>query len=269
LEIKITSGAEACSLHRCWGTLAAQALFLLIKVVSVWCPCQQAMSQPRYHPSPSNKLQYATYTLPQGSSIQLEVVKHPNSSKPSVACDLCGKLIEMTATGSLSYFLNTEAQSHARKRNKYSRLPQWPEKPRWFYKPWYVFVFIHSVLWSTFSFIRCPLTHIFICTFSFTPEWELEQTSTWCALPTHITTRTTVSTIHSNFTPLAINRWWWAIWFSYGRPSIILSHSWYWFISRVYRCACQMDSWVCVGYLSISSTWHLKSSLGANRLWGQ
>ena len=65
--------------------------------------CQQAMSQPRSHPSPSDK-QYAAYTLPQGSSIQLEIVKHPDSSKPSVACDLCDKLIEMTASGSLSYF---------------------------------------------------------------------------------------------------------------------------------------------------------------------
>ena len=33
------------------------------------------------------------------SHIHLSIMKHPDSLKPAATCDLCGKLIEMTATG--------------------------------------------------------------------------------------------------------------------------------------------------------------------------
>ena len=51
-------------------------------------------------PSSIQQPQSVDYSLPYGSHIQ----QHPDSSKPAVTFVLCGKLIEITATGSLSYF---------------------------------------------------------------------------------------------------------------------------------------------------------------------
>ena len=43
-------------------------------------------------------------------------MKHPDSSTPAVAFDLCGKLIEITATGSLSYFSQHRSSKSCKKK---------------------------------------------------------------------------------------------------------------------------------------------------------
>jgi hypothetical protein len=65
------------------------------------------MSQPSLLPLVKK---YENYSLPDGTSVLLEIMCHPTSSKPAVVCDLCGKAVEKSALGGLTYF-NTHRNS--------------------------------------------------------------------------------------------------------------------------------------------------------------
>jgi hypothetical protein len=60
----------------------------------------------------SSQPQFAHHSLP------LSIMKHPDSSKPAVAFDLCGKLIEITATGSLAYFIQHRGSKSCKKKER-------------------------------------------------------------------------------------------------------------------------------------------------------
>ena len=66
----------------------------------------------------SQQPQFVYYSLPDGSHVQLSTMKHPDSSKPAVACDLCGKLIEITASGSLAYFSQHRGSKSCKKKER-------------------------------------------------------------------------------------------------------------------------------------------------------
>lgn len=72
------------------------------------------------HPpsSSSQQPQFAHHSLPDGSHIQLIILEHPDSLKPAVACDLCGKPIEITATGSLAYFTQHRGSKSCKKKER-------------------------------------------------------------------------------------------------------------------------------------------------------
>jgi hypothetical protein len=58
------------------------------------------------------------HSLPDGSRIQFSIMKHPDSLKPAVACDLCGKPIEITATGSLAYFTQHRGSKSCKRKER-------------------------------------------------------------------------------------------------------------------------------------------------------
>jgi hypothetical protein len=59
------------------------------------------MSQRPPPPAPD---EYESYSLADGTSVLLVITRHPTSSKPAVVCDLCGKVVEKSALGGLTYF---------------------------------------------------------------------------------------------------------------------------------------------------------------------
>ena len=99
--------------------LVGLALYCLIKLVDIVHSQQTPVELTSYVSSvipQCSTTTFTNHTLPDGSYIRLSIVQHPDSSKPAITCDLCSKLIEMTASGGLAYFTQHRGSKSCKKK---------------------------------------------------------------------------------------------------------------------------------------------------------